>query len=153
MQDVDSSISQDIWKGILSPGERLVCLKVLRIYLHPHEHKRQEVLKVCCTRISFCGSISDNTHSTTQAFCKEALVWKYLNHPNILPLLGVNTELFSPGFCLVSSWMVNADIITYLHKNPEHNRLKAVRKPLDNLVQLLALTRDCERSYTKYPPA
>ncbi|KIK63716.1 hypothetical protein GYMLUDRAFT_221981 [Collybiopsis luxurians FD-317 M1] len=52
----------------------------------------------------------------------EALVWRQLKHPNILPLLGVNSELFSPSFCLVSPWMANKDIITYLRRNPDHDR-------------------------------
>ncbi|KAF9068879.1 kinase-like domain-containing protein [Rhodocollybia butyracea] len=51
-------------------------------------------------------------------FCREALVWRQLKHPNILPLLGVNSDLFSPSFCLISPWMKNKDIITYLKANP-----------------------------------
>ncbi|KAE9393864.1 kinase-like protein, partial [Gymnopus androsaceus JB14] len=54
--------------------------------------------------------------------CSEALIWRQLQHPNILPLLGVNAELFSPSFCLISPWMENKDIITFLRKNLTHNR-------------------------------
>ncbi|KAF9027775.1 kinase-like domain-containing protein, partial [Rhodocollybia butyracea] len=53
-------------------------------------------------------------------FCNEALLWRQLRHPNVLPFFGVNTTLF--GFCLVSPWMSNGDIIkeianglNYLH--------------------------------------
>ncbi|KAE9386306.1 kinase-like protein, partial [Gymnopus androsaceus JB14] len=56
------------------------------------------------------------------AFCNEALIWRQLKHPNILPLLGVNAELFSPLFCLISPWMENKDIISYLKKSPAHSR-------------------------------
>ncbi|KAE9397629.1 kinase-like protein [Gymnopus androsaceus JB14] len=55
-------------------------------------------------------------------FCNEALIWRQLEHPNILPLLGVNADLFSPSFCLISPWMENKDVMTYLRKNPTHNR-------------------------------
>lgn len=56
-----------------------------------------------------------------QSFCNEALVWRQLKHPNILPFLGVNTELFEPSFCLISPWMSNKDIVTFLKRNPTHN--------------------------------
>ncbi|KAE9402996.1 hypothetical protein BT96DRAFT_990639 [Gymnopus androsaceus JB14] len=54
----------------------------------------------------------------------QALLWRQLKHPNILPLLGVNTDLFSPSFCLISPWMENGNIISYLKQNPMHNRYK-----------------------------
>ncbi|KIK53331.1 hypothetical protein GYMLUDRAFT_111058, partial [Collybiopsis luxurians FD-317 M1] len=56
-------------------------------------------------------------------FCHEALIWRQLCHPNILPLLGVNMDLFSPSFCLISPWMENRDIITFLKQNPQQNLL------------------------------
>ncbi|KAF9068854.1 kinase-like domain-containing protein, partial [Rhodocollybia butyracea] len=51
-------------------------------------------------------------------FHHEALVWRQLRHPNVLPLLGINPDLFYPSFCLISPWMANGDVITYLKKNP-----------------------------------
>ena len=56
-----------------------------------------------------------------QQFCHEALVWRQLHHPNILPLLGVNIDAFHPSFCLISPWMNNGDIVTFLKQNPQHN--------------------------------
>ncbi|KAE9404200.1 kinase-like protein [Gymnopus androsaceus JB14] len=82
----------DIWRGTV--GDQPVCLKVLRLVIEPDEKQ----------------------------FSNEALLWRQLKHPNILPLLGVNAELFSPSFCLISPWMENKDIITYLKGNPTHNR-------------------------------
>jgi serine/threonine protein kinase len=49
-------------------------------------------------------------------------VWKQLNHPNVLPFLGVNTKLFSPSFCLISPWMENGNALSFLEKNPDHDR-------------------------------
>ncbi|KIK53350.1 hypothetical protein GYMLUDRAFT_179106, partial [Collybiopsis luxurians FD-317 M1] len=88
----------DIWRGILN--EKPVCLKVLRLTLERDEKARDEI---------------------RQQFCHEALVWRQLHHPNILPLLGVNIDVFHPSFCLISPWMSNGDIITFLKQNPQHN--------------------------------
>ncbi|KAJ4470808.1 kinase-like domain-containing protein [Lentinula aciculospora] len=88
----------DIWRGNMN-GEA-VCLKVLRLVIEQDERTRATVRK---------------------RFCREALVWRQLKHPNILPLLGVNLELFLPSFCLISPWMENKDIITYSRQNPNHN--------------------------------
>ncbi|KIK56125.1 hypothetical protein GYMLUDRAFT_174625, partial [Collybiopsis luxurians FD-317 M1] len=93
----------DIWRG--SMKERPVCLKVLRFAVEQDKSIRARMRK---------------------QFCHEALVWRQLNHPNILPLLGVNTELFFPSFCLISPWMEHSDIITYLRKNPEYDLLSAL---------------------------
>ncbi|KIK68732.1 hypothetical protein GYMLUDRAFT_153912, partial [Collybiopsis luxurians FD-317 M1] len=94
----------DIWCGSLNK-ESKVCIKVLRLVMEQDKEKRDKVRK---------------------QFHNEALVWRQLHHPNILPLLGVNTQLFSPSFCLVSPWMENRDIITYLKQNPGHNLLSVL---------------------------
>ncbi|KAF5358884.1 hypothetical protein D9757_012302 [Collybiopsis confluens] len=92
----------DIWRGTLLG--KSVCLKVLRIVIEQDVRVRDVIRK---------------------EFCHEALIWRQLRHPNILPLLGVNVDLFSPSFCLVSPWMENKDIITYLKQNPTH-RIRTV---------------------------
>ncbi|KAJ6542671.1 kinase-like domain-containing protein, partial [Mycena capillaripes] len=38
-------------------------------------------------------------------FCREALVWKELNHPHILPFLGIDGDNFPSSLCMVSPWM------------------------------------------------
>ncbi|KAE9404386.1 kinase-like protein [Gymnopus androsaceus JB14] len=89
----------DIYRGTI--GDRRICLKVLRLVMEQDEQTCEQIRK---------------------EFCKEALIWRQLKHPNILLLLGINAELFSPSFCLISPWMKNKDIITYLKNNPGHNR-------------------------------
>lgn len=106
----------DIWKGVL--GEQSVCLKVMRVHLEASEQKKLKAVK---------------------AFCEEALVWKQLSHPNVVPLLGVNTELFTPAFCLVSPWMSNGDLITYLEENPEHDRSRSIYEVASGLAYLHSL--------------
>ena len=60
-----------------------------------------------------------------QIFCQEAVVWKRLTHPNILPLLGVTITPFQ----LVSNWMSGGDLPDYLKKNSDADRLKLVGAP------------------------
>ncbi|KAK0213802.1 kinase-like domain-containing protein, partial [Armillaria fumosa] len=59
-------------------------------------------------------------------FCQEALVWRQLRHPNVLPFLGVNEDLFAPRYCLVSPWMGNGNIMSYLQAHPDHDRLTSL---------------------------
>ncbi|KAF5376792.1 hypothetical protein D9757_009481 [Collybiopsis confluens] len=96
--------SSDVWRGKI--GDRVVCLKVLRLVTQPEEKSRQEMRK---------------------RFWNEAHIWHQLKHPNILTFLGVNEELFDPSFCLISEWMTNRDIIAFLRENPTHNRERALR--------------------------
>lgn len=46
--------------------------------------------------------------------CREALLWKQLRHPNILPLLGVDPNYFLGRLCLVSPWVHNGNIAHYM---------------------------------------
>ncbi|KAJ7224796.1 kinase-like domain-containing protein [Mycena rebaudengoi] len=52
-------------------------------------------------------------------FCREALIWQQFEHPYILPMLGLYRERFSPSICMVSPWMENGTVLTYLE---EHGR-------------------------------
>ncbi|KAJ6476297.1 kinase-like domain-containing protein [Mycena sanguinolenta] len=47
-------------------------------------------------------------------FCREALVWKDLHHPNILPFLGIDRDSFPSALCMVSPWMKHGTVINYL---------------------------------------
>ena len=59
-----------------------------------------------------------------QEFCKEAVIWRYLQHPNILPLIGVATG--SEWYSLVSDWMDHGTINTFTEMNPDVNRVDLV---------------------------
>ncbi|KAJ7785471.1 kinase-like domain-containing protein, partial [Mycena olivaceomarginata] len=92
----------DIWRGRLNGTP--VCLKVLR----------------------FNTSLTDQAYQNlVRTFCREALYWGRLDHPNILPFLGVDDQMFAPSFCLISPWMDNGNVINFLEKNPDFDRLKA----------------------------
>jgi serine/threonine protein kinase len=61
-----------------------------------------------------------------QGFCREAVAWKHLRHPNVLPLLGVTIS--ERRFAMVSEWMEHGNINEFIEKNPRVNRTKLVRR-------------------------
>ncbi|KAJ7719636.1 kinase-like domain-containing protein, partial [Mycena maculata] len=46
--------------------------------------------------------------------CREALVWKDLHHPHILPFLGIDRDSFPSSLCMVSPWMEHGTILNHL---------------------------------------
>lgn len=60
---------------------------------------------------------------------KEAIIWRQLRHPNIMPLCGICQDQFAPQFALVSPWMKNGTLSQYLLRNPDADRVKMVCKP------------------------
>ena len=51
-------------------------------------------------------------------------MWKTLQHPNVLPLIGVTMS--EARFAMVSDWMVNGDINRFVKAHPDANRLELV---------------------------
>ncbi|KAJ6457351.1 kinase-like domain-containing protein, partial [Mycena sanguinolenta] len=49
-------------------------------------------------------------------FCREALVWKELCHPYILPFLGIEENSFPSLLCMVSPWMEHGTVLKYLEQ-------------------------------------
>ncbi|KAF8183723.1 kinase-like domain-containing protein [Mycena galopus ATCC 62051] len=58
-------------------------------------------------------------------FCREALLWKELHHPHILPFLGIDRDSFPSSFCMVSPWMEHGTVMHYLktHGHANVNKL------------------------------
>ena len=66
-----------------------------------------------------------------QVFCKEFVTWKALNHPNVLPLLGV---MMTDGrFAMVSEWMAEGNINHFVAKHWNTNRFELVSSPCELL--------------------
>jgi len=57
-------------------------------------------------------------------------MWKFLRHPNVLPLIGV--MMSETRFAMISSWMENGNINEFLKKNPDANRLGLVCFPIQS---------------------
>jgi hypothetical protein len=55
-------------------------------------------------------------------------MWKFLQHPNILPLVGV--MMSEARFAMVSGWMANGNINEFIKANPEADRLELVSQSL-----------------------
>jgi serine/threonine protein kinase len=53
-------------------------------------------------------------------------MWKELEHPNILPFLGVDMTLRRPSCCLISPWMKNGNVLEFIKANPNSDRLALV---------------------------
>ena len=70
-------------------------------------------------------------------------MWKHLTHPNILSLLGVTITPFQ----LISNWMSGGDLLRYIEKNPNADRLELVGvPPVSITLRLLSLlaVRHCQ---------
>ncbi|KAJ7815822.1 hypothetical protein B0H13DRAFT_1663842 [Mycena leptocephala] len=96
----------DIWKTDFH--HQTVCVKVMRLF---------ETVEV---------------ETLLKGFRKEAIIWRQLAHPNLLPFFGFyflgDTR---PRLCLVSPWMENGHIYNYLRSNPAGiNRLTLVSAKL-----------------------
>ncbi|KAJ7041007.1 kinase-like domain-containing protein [Mycena alexandri] len=78
----------DIWKGLLR-GQS-VSVKIMRVF------QEQEV------------------EAALKEFGREALIWRQLYHPNLLPFFGL--YYLDNRLCLVSPWMENGNIMQFLSK-------------------------------------
>jgi serine/threonine protein kinase len=67
----------------------------------------------------------------SQTFTREALIWRQLNHPNILRFYGIDAKTFreSSLLGLVTPWAKNGcldDFITKSEYNPQNHRERFV---------------------------
>ena len=96
-----------------------VCVKGLRSYVRD---TRGVIKRVCLYPHSSLTTITGTPGR--QAFYREVVVWRRLQHPNIVPFLGVLTKI--PPFKIVCDWMGNDNIIQYAKTNPGVNRVDLV---------------------------
>ncbi|KAF9649103.1 hypothetical protein BDM02DRAFT_3167185 [Thelephora ganbajun] len=66
------------------------------------------------------GVYANNLDVIRSRFCREAVAWRHLRHPNILPLLGVTTS--EHRLAMVSEWMENGNINQFIEKDRHVNR-------------------------------
>ncbi|KAK1231149.1 hypothetical protein PQX77_005740 [Marasmius sp. AFHP31] len=90
----------DVWKGTVGhPGSvQTVCLKVVKVYL------------------------TSDVQRSLKEYLREAIVWKQLRHPNLLPFLGIYyLDDTRQEICLVSPWMDRGNLVQYLKDNPQES--------------------------------
>ncbi|KAF9263062.1 kinase-like protein [Marasmius fiardii PR-910] len=79
----------DVWQGKV--GEQLVCLKMIRVF-----------------------NPSDVNH-ILKDYMQEAILWRQLNHPNVLPFMGIFfSDMDQKQLCLVSPWMERGNLVDFL---------------------------------------
>ncbi|KAF8212600.1 kinase-like domain-containing protein [Mycena galopus ATCC 62051] len=67
--------------------------------------------RVALKRLRSFQEDSEENRQTRRKFCREALIWKNLDHHYVLPFLGIDSDSF-PGFlCMVSPWMSRGSIV------------------------------------------
>ncbi|KAJ7300978.1 kinase-like domain-containing protein [Mycena albidolilacea] len=88
----------DIWKGLVR-GQS-VCVKIMRIFQN------------------------DDIQAVLKDFGREALIWRQLCHPNLLPFFGL--YYVDNRLCLVSPWMQNGNIMEFLRKPVNRDRLSLI---------------------------
>ena len=54
-------------------------------------------------------------------------MWKTLQHPNVLSLIGVT--MTETSFAMISEWMTNGNINHFVRTHPDENRLGLVSFP------------------------
>ncbi|KAF9644753.1 kinase-like protein [Thelephora ganbajun] len=96
----------DVYRGTLNGSS--ACIKRVRVY------------------------IKDNPQKAAKAFCREAVIWKRLKHPNILPLLGVTTSPLQ----LISDWIPGGNLQEYIKKHPDTDRLQLLYEVANGLCYL-----------------
>ncbi|KAF9259886.1 kinase-like protein [Marasmius fiardii PR-910] len=95
--------NSDVYQGIYQ--NRLVCLKVSRTYIGENKEQKNKIL---------------------HEFYDEALIWIGLDHPNLLPFLGINITIFHERLCLVAPWMSNGPITKFLKQNSDCDKLRVI---------------------------
>jgi hypothetical protein len=107
----------DVWQG--DQDGKQVCIKVLRIAQNDTGGLRKVRI-----RRRWIPLFADGLSWTLQSFFKEAVVWKRLRHPNIVPFLGVTIKPLQ----FVSEWMPNGTLTHYVTGNPSVNRIALVSR-------------------------
>ncbi|KAF9646790.1 kinase-like protein [Thelephora ganbajun] len=98
----------NVWKGQYQGRE--VAVKVLKVYMTSDFDKIMRV------------------------FCKEAMAWKALCHPNVLPLLGVT--MGNRRFAMASEWMANGNINEFVKARRNANRFELLSDVARGLVYM-----------------
>ncbi|KAJ8093007.1 Rho guanine nucleotide exchange factor [Marasmius tenuissimus] len=110
---VDGGTFGEIWKGMIGHSTQIVCLKVVKVY------QKSDVELI------------------VRDFLREAIIWQQLEHPNLLPFLGLYC-LDGRRICLISPWMETGNLIQYLRarSRAEVNHHSLVRDVASGLAHL-----------------
>ena len=106
-----SSGSADIYKATYRGRAVAVkALKTLRTQTPEYTHK---------VRIRRFVSAVNFIYWIFQRLVKEVVGWAWLRHENIVPFIGIATQ--PTRFSIVSEWIPNGDIMSFIARNPGQN--------------------------------
>ena len=90
---------------------QIVALKSLRFWVtmsHSQREGRKKVhMEISLLIPCFC---TERAKPVAQAFYHEALTWKNLSHPHVLPFFGISESPDYQSFRMVTPWMENGNI-------------------------------------------
>ena len=104
-----------MYKGSLNGST--ICVKRVRVYTRDGPQK--------ATKVRVIDAVAPTVRhyrQNPQTFCQEAVMWKRLTHPNIVPLLGITITPLQ----LISNWMSGGDFPEYIEKHSNADRLGLV---------------------------
>lgn len=87
-----------------------------------------------------------------QAISREAFVWKMASHENVLEFIGIWYKENTSGLrqiALVSPWMKHGNLLQYVCRSAQPNRLKLVRRreAAEIADSLSSVTAGCSGSF------
>jgi len=106
----------DVWEG--AHDGRRVCIKCPRVCVEDLQAVTQ--VRAWYRRVSFV--VAQEYPWTPQSFLKEAVIWKRLRHPNVVPFIGVTRKPLQ----FVLEYMENGTLTKYVGKYPSVNRIGLV---------------------------
>ncbi|KAJ8521240.1 hypothetical protein ONZ45_g2042 [Pleurotus djamor] len=72
---------------------------------------------VALKRMRIFESDTETVHmKLRQRFCREALLWQHLDHPNVLPFIGIDPDNFE-SLCMISPWLEGGTVLHHLKMN------------------------------------
>ncbi|KAL0565486.1 Rho guanine nucleotide exchange factor, partial [Marasmius crinis-equi] len=86
---IDAGGFGEVWKGNVGDSSQPVCLKIMKIYR------------------------DSDVESLSKEYLREAILWRQLKHPNVLPFLGIY-QLEQRQLCLISPWMQKGNLLQFL---------------------------------------
>jgi serine/threonine protein kinase len=116
----------DIYRGLLDT--QVVAIKRMRVFGNDESARCR---KAGVPRV-FCWDIADIER---QMLHKEAIVWRQLQHPHVLPFLGLGQKIFSDNnrICMVSPWMDNGTLCHFVSSESYIAKEDCIRLVRDNV--------------------
>jgi serine/threonine protein kinase len=104
----------DVYHAISNSGQE-VAVKRLKMNIRGNSMDADKVTQVS-SRLTRELEEDPVTYMIRPLKCiyREALVWKQLKHPNILPFLGIDRWTFGYELTLVSPWMPQGTLLNYI---------------------------------------